>query len=111
MSIGSTLVGVLIGCLSGFTTKQATKGSELEAKAIKQVSLSPSLPLSLPASLPLSLSLRLRGMQGIELEEAGVETHFEVSIVLLFACPLRMIHMQRCATHAQHASYKFYTQI
>lgn len=58
VSIGSTIVGVGIGCISGFTTKQATKGSELEAKALRQ---------------------------GKELEEAGVESHFEVSIVLLFA--------------------------
>lgn len=58
VSIGSTIVGVLIGCLSGFTTKQATKGSELEAKAIQEDK---------------------------QPEEAGVESHFEVSIVLLFA--------------------------
>lgn len=58
VSIGSTLVGVGIGCVSGFTTKQATKGSELEAKALRQ---------------------------GKDVEDAGIESHFEVSIVLLFA--------------------------
>ena len=58
VSIGSTVVGILIGCLSGFTTKQTTKGSELEARAVRD---------------------------GTELEESGIEAHFEVSIVLLFA--------------------------
>lgn len=60
VSIGSTVVGILIGCLSGFTTKRATKGAELEAAALRQ---------------------------GLGAEESGVEhtAHFEVSIVLLFA--------------------------